>query len=57
MEKRIDIVEGDIKDAAKLFGASSFDVITANPPYMGLLAGMKRKRLQGMKYFVRSMMY
>ena len=25
---------GDIKDASVLFGASSFDVITTNPPYM-----------------------
>ncbi|MCM1561772.1 MAG: tRNA1(Val) (adenine(37)-N6)-methyltransferase [Butyrivibrio sp.] len=34
LEKKIDIVTGDIKDASKLFGASSFDVITTNPPYM-----------------------
>ena len=27
-------VEGDIKDASKIFGASSFHVITTNPPYM-----------------------
>ena len=25
---------GDIKDASKIFGASSFDIITTNPPYM-----------------------
>ena len=25
---------GDIKDASKIFGASSFHVITTNPPYM-----------------------
>lgn len=31
---KIDIVTGDIKDALELFGASSFDVITTNPPYM-----------------------
>lgn len=31
---KIDIVTGDIKDASKRFGASSFDVITTNPPYM-----------------------
>ena len=31
---RIDIITGDIKDASKRFGASSFDVITTNPPYM-----------------------
>lgn len=34
LEERIDIVTGDIKDASELFGASSFDVITTNPPYM-----------------------
>ena len=34
LEDRIDIVTGDIKDASVLFGASSFDVITTNPPYM-----------------------
>lgn len=34
LEKKIDIVTGDIKDASKLFGASSFDVVTTNPPYM-----------------------
>lgn len=34
LEDKIDIVTGDIKDASVLFGASSFDVITTNPPYM-----------------------
>lgn len=34
LEERISIVTGDIKDAAKIFGASSFDVVTCNPPYM-----------------------
>lgn len=34
LESRIDIVEGDIKDASKIFGASSFHVVTCNPPYM-----------------------
>ncbi len=31
---RVKIVEGDIKEADKLFALSSFDVITCNPPYM-----------------------
>ena len=31
---KISIVQGDIKDASKLFGASSFHVVTTNPPYM-----------------------
>lgn len=34
LEKKIAIIEGDIKEADKLFGAASFDVITCNPPYM-----------------------
>ena len=34
LEDRISIVTGDIKDASNIFGASSFDVITTNPPYM-----------------------
>lgn len=34
LEHKIDIVNGDIKDASTLFGASSFDVVTTNPPYM-----------------------
>ncbi len=34
LEQKIDIITGDIKDASTLFGASSFDVITTNPPYM-----------------------
>ncbi len=34
LEEKIEVVTGDIKDAAKRFGASSFDVITTNPPYM-----------------------
>ncbi len=34
LESKIEIVAGDIKDASNIFGASSFDVITTNPPYM-----------------------
>lgn len=34
LEEKIDIVTGDIKEAASLFGAASFDVCTCNPPYM-----------------------
>lgn len=34
LENRINVVTGDIRDASKIFGASSFDVITTNPPYM-----------------------
>ena len=34
LEKKIDIVTGDINEAGNLFQAASFDVITCNPPYM-----------------------
>lgn len=34
LQEKIDIVTGDIKDASGIFGASSFDVVTTNPPYM-----------------------
>lgn len=34
LEEKVSIVTGDIKDASKIFGASSYDVITTNPPYM-----------------------
>ena len=34
LEDRVRIVEGDIKEAAGIFAAASFDVLTCNPPYM-----------------------
>lgn len=34
LEEKIEIVTGDIKDASKQFGASSFDIVITNPPYM-----------------------
>ena len=34
LEGKIKIVQGDIKDASKLLGASSCHVVTSNPPYM-----------------------
>lgn len=34
LEEKIDIVTGDIKEASKIFGPASFDVVTSNPPYM-----------------------
>lgn len=34
LEQDISIVTGDMKEAAKIFGAASFDVVTCNPPYM-----------------------
>lgn len=34
LNDKIEIVDGDIKEAATIFGGASFDVITTNPPYM-----------------------
>lgn len=34
LDKKIEIVTGDIREAVSLFGAASFDVVTSNPPYM-----------------------
>lgn len=34
LQDRIQIVEGDIKEASTIFERESFDVITCNPPYM-----------------------
>jgi len=34
LSEDVDIVTGDIKEAADFFGAASFDVVTSNPPYM-----------------------
>ncbi len=32
--EKVSIVQGDIRDAAGMFGASSFDAVVTNPPYM-----------------------
>ena len=34
LQDRVEIVEGDIKEAGEIFGAASFDAVTCNPPYM-----------------------
>lgn len=34
LEERVEIVTGDIKEAAEIFKPAFFDVITTNPPYM-----------------------
>ncbi len=34
LSDRISIVTGDVKEAVDIFGASLFDVVTVNPPYM-----------------------
>lgn len=40
LESKIDIVEGDIRGASDIFGASSFHVVTTNPPYMTAQHGL-----------------
>ena len=41
LEGKIEIVNGDIKEASRIFGAASFDVVTTNPPYMNDAHGLK----------------
>jgi tRNA1Val (adenine37-N6)-methyltransferase len=38
--EQIDIVTGDIREASRIFGAASFDVVTSNPPYMNGGSGL-----------------
>ena len=41
LEDKIAIVTGDIKEASRIFGGASFDVVTCNPPYMEGNHGLK----------------
>ena len=41
LEERIDIIDGDIKEASAIFGKASMDVVTSNPPYMTNHKGLK----------------
>ena len=45
LEARVDIVRGDIREASRLFGKASFDVVTSNPPYMNDNHGLKNPEL------------
>lgn len=45
LERKIDIVKGDIKEAGRMFGGASFDVVTTNPPYMNDSHGLKNPDL------------
>lgn len=40
LEKDIQITQGDVREAASVFGAASFDVVTCNPPYMVVQHGL-----------------
>ena len=39
LEERISIVQGDIREADRIFAAASFDFITCNPPYRTIGSG------------------
>ncbi len=41
LSDKIDIVEGDIKEAAQIFGKGTMNVVTSNPPYMTNHHGLK----------------
>lgn len=41
LSDKIEIVTGDIKEAASIFGGASFEVVTVNPPYMAGAHGLK----------------
>ncbi len=41
LSDKIDIIEGDIKEAAQIFGNGTMNVVTSNPPYMTNHHGLK----------------
>ncbi len=41
LEDRVQVIQGDIREAAQKFGAASFHVVTCNPPYMIREHGLK----------------
>lgn len=41
LEEKIEIITGDIREAGRIFKLASFDVVTANPPYMNDFHGLK----------------
>ena len=49
LEEKVNIITGDIKEAAALFPGRPFDVVTSNPPYMtvkeGLISGSDTKAI------------
>lgn len=45
LEKEIDIITGDVKEAAAILGEASFQVVTCNPPYMTASHGLTNLHL------------
>lgn len=45
LENKIEIFDGDIKEASHIFERASFDVVTTNPPYMNENHGLKNPNL------------
>lgn len=45
LQDKISVVDGDIKEASKMFGKASFSVVTCNPPYMNDMHGLKNPDL------------
>lgn len=45
LENKVRIVQGNIKEASRIFGKSVFDVVTSNPPYMNENHGLKNPNL------------
>lgn len=45
LEDKVTIARGDIREASRLFGKASFDVVTSNPPYMNDNHGLKNPDL------------
>ena len=40
IEDHVEILQGDLRTASERFGKASFDVVTSNPPYMPVGAGL-----------------
>ena len=51
LEEKIQIIQGDIKEAGEIFAPAFFDVIVTNPPYMTVTHG--KKNLQSEKTIAR----
>ena len=44
LDEKIEIIDGDIKEASNIFGGAAFHVITTNPPYMTENHGLKNPK-------------